>query len=555
MVDSDLSLSRRKEVLYPVLNMPSLVNKMKKTLRDFEEKDIVNRIWHFDHTVWKPQPEEVSDRLGWLNIIDFMQDKVSELQEFAEEIKNSNFHHVVLLGMGGSSLGPEVLNRIFGSAPGFPKFITLDSTHPGAILALDRIIEPRHTLFLVSSKSGTTMETMSLYEYYFSRVVAETGEAQVGANFIAITDQDTPLHRLAEKKQFRRVFINPSNIGGRYSVLSYVGMVPAALIGIDIRNLLKTASKMQESCAPCVDIFENPGAWLGTLLGLAALRRHDKLTFVFSPTINSFGHWIEQLLAESTGKERKGIIPIINEPRGKMEWYSWDRIFVYLRLKGDDNRSTDSFIEKVEVSGFPVIQFEIGDQIDLGAEFFRWEMATAISGIILGINPFDQPDVESTKKAAREALSILSSRGKLPAVKSRDICSLFARCKAGDYLALMLFLKPSPALEKAISQLRRRILEKYHIATISGYGPAYLHSTGQLHKGGPPSGLFLQITGGIRKDIPVPGQNTTFGALTEAEAIGDFQALKARRRRIVRIITGSNPMKDIRGLAREIENY
>jgi len=555
MLDSELNRSRGKEVLYPVLNMPSLINKMKKTLRDFEEKDIVNRIWHFDHTVWKSESEEIIDRLGWLNIIDFMLDKVGELQEFAEEIKNSHFHHIVLLGMGGSSLGPEVLNRIFGSAPGFPKLITLDSTHPAAILALDQTIEHRHTLFLVSSKSGTTMETLSLYQHYYSRVAAETGEAQAGGNFIAITDQDTPLHRLAEKKRFRRIFINPANLGGRYSVLSYVGMVPAVLIGIDIRHLLTTASKMQESCAPCVDIFENPGVWLGTLLGLAALRKHDKLTFVFSPAINNFGLWVEQLLAESTGKERKGIIPIVNEPRGKMDWYGWDRIFVYLRLKGDDNRTTDSFIEKVEVSGFPVIQFEIGDQIDLGAEFFRWEMATAISGIILGINPFDQPDVESTKKAAREALSILRSRGRLPAVKTGNPFSLLSRCRAGDYLALMLFLKPSTALDGAISRLRRCVLEKCHIATTSGYGPAFLHSTGQLHKGGPPSGLFLQVTDGIKRDVPIPGQNTTFGALTEAEAIGDYQTLKSKRRRIVRFVTGSNPTADIRKLTSEIENY
>ena len=345
-------------------------------------------------------------------------DHIPGLEAFAEEVKAAGFRHVVLLGMGGSSLGPEVLQQTFGSGAGYPSLIVLDSTHPAVIEAVTRSIEPHHTLFLVSSKSGTTIETNMLYKYFRNLVDRDLGQGKAGANFVAITDAQTALGRLAEKEHFRRVFINPSDIGGRYSVLSYFGLVPAALTGIDIRSLLREATRMQESCAPCVNTGENPGAWLGALLGSSALHGRNKLTFIISPSISSFGLWVEQLIAESTGKEGRGIIPVIDEPLVEPQYYGDDRLFVYIRLEGDDNARIDEYVMKLEVAGLPIIQLRLKDQNELGAAFFRWEFATAIAGVTLGINPFDQPDVQSAKDATKKVLQDFQSQKQLPRIQS-----------------------------------------------------------------------------------------------------------------------------------------
>jgi len=542
-----------KEYTYPVINMDKHLQEMKNILLELGRHDVVNRIWKKAHTVWKLEQAEITNRLGWLYINDTMSDRIKELEDFAVEAQLEGFHHVVLLGMGGSSLGPEVLKQSFGNSAGYPPLIVLDSTHSASIEAVVKGIEPRHTLFLVSSKSGTTTETMSLYRYFHCLVNSEVGEEKVGLNFVAVTDEGTLLSRLAQETGFRRAFINPSDIGGRYSVLSYFGLLPAALTGIDIATLLKRAERMQESCAPCVDIYENPGVWLGALIGKLALQGRDKLTFVISPSVRSFGLWVEQLLAESTGKEGKGIVPVIDEPLVGPEYYGDDRLFVYLRMKGDKNAETDEAVMRLEVSGQPIIQLEVDDQYDLGGEFFRWEFATAVAGAVLGINPFDQPDVESTKVAARELLKEFQKTQHLPHLQSCDYPDQWlGQAKKGDYLAIMAYLKQTPAVDRALAEFRERIIKKYHIATTLGYGPRFLHSTGQLHKGGPDKGLFLQLTTGRQKDISIPGEPGTFNTLTEAEAQGDYRALESKGKKVTRIQLCSGSGAAIQRLAREL---
>ncbi len=535
MVTRD-KLNRPEEYLYPVVNFGDHLQRVKNILADFERKDVVNRIWHKDYTIWKPDPTEIRDRLGWLQITDKMVEQIPSLEAFAQEVHEAGFHHVVLLGMGGSSLGPEVLRQTFGSAAGYPTLAVVDSTAPASLEAVTKSIEIRHTLFLVSSKSGTTTETLSFYRYFHCLVTQEVGEDQAGFNFVAITDADTPLARLAEQTGFRRVFTNPDDIGGRYSVLSYFGLVPAALTGLDLRLLLQKATLMQEGCAPCVNVFENAGVWLGAMIGYWALNGRDKLTFILSPSIRSLGLWIEQLIAESTGKEGKGVLPVTDEPPVASEYYGKDRLWVYLRVKGDNNTSLDKAVEVLEVSGQPVIQLEMGDQYDLGAEFFRWEMATAVAGAILGVNPFDQPDVQAAKDATKSVLKEFQMSHSLPAIESnQNLDHWLQSARPGKYLAIMAYIKSTPSTDRAFSELRRRILEKYRIAVTLGYGPRFLHSTGQLHKGGPNSGLFMQLTANRSKDLGIPGEPFSFGVLTEAEAQGDYRALQTKDRKVTRV--------------------
>jgi len=367
-------------------------------------------------------------------------------------------------------------------------------------------------------------------------VEKELGKTKAGNNFVAITDAQTSLGRLAGEENFRRTFINPSDIGGRYSVLSYFGLLPAALMGIDIDEILNIATKMQESCAPCINVPENPGAWLGALIGSAAMHGRNKLTLVISPAIRSFGLWVEQLLAESTGKEGTGIIPIIDEPLLGPKYYGDDRLFVYLRLKGDNNERIDEAVMKLEVAGQPIIQLELKDQKEIGAAFFRWEFATAVAGAVLGINPFDQPDVQSTKDAARQILKELQSGKRFTRPQSGETPRKWLGQAGHDnYLAITAYLKQSPATDKAFAKLRRIMIKKYHVATTLGYGPRFLHSTGQLHKGGLNKGMFLQITARQKKDLAIPGEPFTLGELTEAEAMGDYQALQSRGRKVIHV--------------------
>ncbi|MFC1915338.1 glucose-6-phosphate isomerase [Chloroflexota bacterium] len=522
-------------------------------LTEIQKRDVVARIWRNDYTVWKPDPEEIVNRLGWLTVTEMMSEQVSALTSFAEEIRGAGFCRIVLLGMGGASLGAEVLHQTFGSAAGYPELIVLDSTVPACVQAVTEAIDPAHTLFLVSSKSGSTIETISLYKY-FRHLLEQTIEAEsAGQNFVAITDSGTPLDKLAQETKFRRVFLNPADVGGRYSVLSYFGLVPAALVGINIKRLLERVDNMRGRCVSGVPTKKNPGAWFGATIGALARQGRDKLTLVTSPSIGSFGLWLEQLIAENTGKEGKGIIPVVGEPLADSAQYGEDRLFVCLRLKGDNNSAIDIAMEHIKSAGQPVASLELRDRYDLGAEFFRWEFASAVVGVILGINPFNQPNVQMAKDTTEGVLQEYQCSGRLPTVESASsLNSLLAEARPENYLAIMAYIRQTTEVDEALTDLRRKVMEKYHIVTTAGYGPRLLHSTGQLHKGGPNSGLFLQITAEHQKDLPIPGKPYTFGVLADAQALGDLRTLQSLGRRITRVHLGLGDGMAIRKLTNEL---
>ena len=523
---------------------------VEEALHDFERRDLAARIWRHDHTVWKPDPAEISDRLGWLNVTDMMSEQVPALESFAGEVRDAGFRHVVLLGMGGSSLGPEVLRQTFGSAKGYPELIVLDSTLPASVRAVGAAIDPRHTLFLASSKSGATVEPLAFYKHFRGLVEQAVGKDPAGQSFVAITDPGTSLEAMARERGFRRVFLNPPDIGGRYSVLSYFGLVPAALTGIDIQALLRRADSMRQRCAAGVPTRENPGLWLGAAMGALAAQGRDKLTLVTSPSIGSFGLWVEQLIAESTGKEGKGIVPVAGEPLVDSSEYGDERLFVYLRLEGDDNAASDGATESVKSSGHPVVRLELRDKHDLGAEFFRWEFATAVAGAILGIQPFDQPDVQAAKDETSRVLQEYQASGRPPRLETlSSVGELLSKPSDGDYLAIMAYVRQTPEADRMLADLRGRVLERYRLATTLGYGPRFLHSTGQLHKGGPDSGLFLQVTADRDEDVDIPGEPYTFGVLADAQAMGDLLALQALGRRVARVHMGADGEVEIGKLA------
>jgi transaldolase/glucose-6-phosphate isomerase len=499
-----------------------------RRLDGMDASQLTRRIWAHDPTVWQPDPEtsEIRDRLGWLTVGKAMAQQARTLTAFGDEVR-AEFRRVVLCGMGGSSLAPEVLWRTFGAKPGYPSLLVLDSTDPRAVRQAEQGAELARTLFIVSSKSGTTQESDSFFRHFWQRTGGRGGQ------FVAITDPGTPLERLAAERGFRRAFINPPDIGGRYSALSYFGLVPAALIGVDVAGLLHRAHRMAEACAACVPAVENPGAWLGAILGEAALAGRNKTTFVLSPGIASFGLWVEQLIAESTGKEGRGILPVADEPLGDPAVYGADRVFVSLRLAGENDRKVDDRLAALEDAGHPVVHLRLDDRLDLGQEFFRWEFATAAAGAVLGINPFDQPNVAESKANTRAVLAKGSPPS--PAATAAELKEFLAGIKPGDYLALLAYLPPTPENDRRLAAIRLRLRDRLRVATTLGYGPRYLHSTGQLHKGGPPTGHFIQITDPAGDDVAIPGETYGFRELEAAQAEGDLQALRARGRPAVRI--------------------
>ena len=538
---------------HPGVSLGAHLPDVEAAVTRLQEQDVVNRIWGKDHTVWKPDPVEITDRLGWLKVTDTMHDQVGALQTLAQEVRDTGYRHVVLLGMGGSSLGPEVLRQTFGNVPGYPELIVLDTTVPAWVQAVTEAIDPAHTLFLVSSKSGGTVETLSGYKYFRDLVEQTVGAEEAGAHFVAITDPGTRLEQMAQEHGFRRVFLNPPDIGGRYSVLSYFGLVPAALAGIDISALIERADSMREECSSAVDAHDNPGAWLGAVLGTLAQKGRDKATLVTSPAIGSFGLWAEQLIAESTGKEDTGIVPVAGEPITDLSSYGDDRLFIHFRLEGDDNASTDAALEKIQAAGQPVVRLDLKDLYDLGAEFFRWEFATPVAGALLGIHPFDQPNVQAAKDKTTAVLQSYQSTGRLPDDDASDsLNDLLKKARPGDYLAIMAYLRPTPKVDRALASLRIRVTERFGIATTMGYGPRFLHSTGQLHKGGPNTGLFLQITAEQPQDTPIPGEPYGFATLVQAQALGDIQALKSQGRRVARVRIGTGIEEHIHSLVRGI---
>jgi glucose-6-phosphate isomerase len=520
----------------PQTNIGMHETDLKAMLSKLDALDIVRRIWRRDHTVWKPDPSEITNRLGWLTVTDFMRQQVDALKSFALDTQNAGFRHVVLLGMGGSSLGAAVLGRTFGNGSSYPELIVTDSTLPESIQATLDSIEPRLTLFLVSSKSGTTTEPLILYAFFRNLVEKEVGKEKVGQHFVAISDAGTPLATLAQQDRFRHIFLNPPDIGGRYSVLSYFGLGPAALIGINVTELLDRSERMRQDCSANMPAYQNAGAWLGACLGALALNGCDKLTLITSPSIATHELWIEQLIAESTGKEGKGIVPISGEPIMEPDSYGRDRLFVYIRVEGDQNYVADAAISRLISSGQPAVVLQLRDKYDIGAEFFRWQFATAVAGAILGVQPFDQPDVQKAKAATARLLQEFTASGHLKRLETTGSpADLLAHADKGRYLAMMAYLHQTSETDRALAKFRRKVAEQYKIATTLGYGPRYLHSTGQLYKGGENTGLFLQLTVKHEKDLPVPGKPYTFGTVADAQALGDFQALQGAGRMVVRI--------------------
>ena len=518
-------------------------------LAEVARDNLVQRIWARDDTVWKHGPGEITDRLGWLTVVADLRERVGELAAFAAEVRDAGYADVVLLGMGGSSLAPEVLRASFGKQRGYPRLHVLDSTVPAWVRRVTRSIDPGRTLFIVSSKTGGTIEVVSFFKYFHGLVASLRGK-RAGDSFIAITDPNTGLQKMAETYGFRRVFTNPADIGGRYSALSYFGLVPAALAGIDPLRLLDSGLRMVSACGPGVPAAGNPGAWLGAALGAMERAGRDKVTIVTSPSVVAFGLWAEQLLAESTGKEGKGLVPVAQEPPAAVSAYGKDRIFVYLRLDGDDNAASDTHAANLESAGQPVIPLALRSRFDLGAEFFRWEFATALAGALIGIHPFDQPNVQESKDNTAAVLSQVSAGGQPPALEATgSLPALLAQAKRGDYVAVLAYVDETPLVDAAFRDLRHALLERCHLPSTLGYGPRYLHSTGQLHKGGPDSGLFVQMTADWGTDLPVPGEAYTFAGLAASQAAGDYKSLQTHQRRAIRIHLGQRAAASIRKLA------
>ena len=521
------------------------------TAARLDAENVPARLKAHDYTLWSDNPTEISDRLGWLTLPTDIAAKTGELRQFAHSIRDDGYRHVVLLGMGGSSLGPEVIRQTIGRGAGYPQLLTLDSTIPAWVAATAAAIDPARTIFVLSSKSGTTTEPLTFYAYFRSLVDSGVGRQSASGNFVAVTDPDTALTQLAHSDNFRRTFRNDPHIGGRYSVLSYFGLVPAALTGVDLERLLTPAAQMQRRCLSAGPTADNPGAWLGTVIGTLARHGRDKLTLIASDGIAAFGLWVEQMLAESTGKNGVGIIPVAAEPLENPDCYGNDRFFVQLRLAADDNTAPDQAVSRLQSAGHPVARLELSDAYDLGAEFYRWEYATAITGHILGIHPFDQPDVQGAKDRTVSVLDWYRREGRLPSPPAHDagrLPQLLAESRPGDYLAIMAYLPDWDDISNALQALRRRVMRRHRIATTAGYGPRFLHSTGQLHKGGPDSGILLQLTQEHSDDIDIPGWPFSFAALAEAQALGDLQALQALGRRTVSVRLQGSPAEAIHNL-------
>ena len=534
-------------------------------VQDLAGQDHVRRVWNNDPTAWTPNEtaaKSIKSRLGWLDIAEHMLEQAPSISEFVDQVRGAGYTHAVVLGMGGSSLCPEVLRQAFGVREGYPDLRVLDSTDPRAIRDIASDADPAKTLYIVSSKSGTTTEPNDFFAYFWEKVKRAKGDA-AGENFAAITDPGTPLQQLAGERGFRKCFLNPPDIGGRYSALSFFGMVPAAVMGIDIVALLNRARRMEQCCVPVVPIEQNVGVVLGAAMGTLAQSGRNKVTFICSPKIGSLGLWLEQLLAESTGKEGTGLIPIAGEPLGALDVYGDDRLFVYLRLSQHADPDQDRQIEALAAAKQPQVRISINDPLDLGQEFFRWEMATSTAGSVLKINPFDEPNVQESKDNTVRLLNEFDLYHKLPQPKptvagrgvslisdrdlgaagngdglTANLKSFFAEVRPGDYVAFMAYIDPSDANAESLQRLRVTVRDRLRVATTTGFGPRFLHSTGQLHKGGPNTGVFIQITGVDGSDQPVPGRSYTFQTLIDAQALGDLQALQKHQRRVVRLDLG-----------------
>lgn len=538
-----------------------------QTLAELREQRFARRLWQKDASLWAADAAvqaKIRNRLGWLTSPETMQAECHRISQFVRRVQQAGFSHALLLGMGGSSMCPEVCRTTFGVAPGFLDLRVLDTTDPATIRAHEQTVDLAHTLFIVSSKSGTTTETISLYKYFYERLRALRGEA-AGENFIAITDAGTPLAQQASERRFRDCFLNPADIGGRFSALSFFGLVPAALVGIEIAAFLARARGMMQACGPDVPLEENPGVVLGALLGTLYCRELDKLTFLLPPPIASFGYWVEQLVAESLGKVGKGIVPIEGELMGSPACYGTDRVFVAIDLDHSAGGSARR-LRALEHAGHPVIRIRLDDKLDLATEFYRWEVAIATAGAVMQLNPFDEPNVQESKDNTERLLREFRATGHLreePPALAHGRLRVFAppslaqKLRRGttgpdglerffanflrltrDYIGLTAYIQPSKEHQRALEGMRRRLHEGLRRAVTLSYGPRFLHSTGQLHKGGPNNGLYFQLVAADAVDVGVPGEPYSFSTLKQAQALGDFAALSDKQRRVLRVHLG-----------------
>lgn len=532
------------------------MNQFRRALSDtmarLERTDLVPRVWARDWRVWGDEPDGIEDRLGWLDLPRSMHAHRAYITDLCHAVRAAGTEHVVVLGMGGSSLAPEVLARTFGPQPEHPHLVVLDSTIPDAVRAVRGRIDPARSMFVVSSKSGTTAEPLAFLDYFWAEVAA--AGADPGPRFLAITDPGSPLVDMARERGFSHIVENQPDVGGRYAALSFVGLLPAALAGIDWTQILARGGLMAEACGQAVPGFEHPGVGLAAAMAAGGLSRRDKLTVFISPGIASFGLWLEQLVAESLGKDGRGVVPVIGEPLHAPEAYGSDRVFVHLRLDPGDlyDEQASDLLDRLSAEAHPVVRIEVADLADVGAQFVLWEFATALAGALMGVQPFDQPDVEEAKVHAREALARYIERGSRPDVRSRgSLRELLEDAKDGDYLAIMAFVGEDPETDAALEELRSAVTERHRIATTVGYGPRFLHSTGQLHKGGPDTCIGLQIVG-HGDDLDVPGAGYSFGVLGDAQAAGDLEALSAKGRRVARVRATGPAARAIRKLIKEV---
>jgi glucose-6-phosphate isomerase len=537
---------------------------------DALDKDqFVPRLWRQDPTLWSVDPNvqaEIRDALGWLHAPGTMKESLDDLVRFAAEARTSGFRQVVHMGMGGSSLAPLVFQRTFPRPEEALPLTVLDTTDPATILAVERTVPLAETLFIVASKSGTTAEPLAFGEYFYAKLQGLKG-LRAGENFVAVTDPRTPLARMGEERGYRRVFLNFPDIGGRYSALTYFGLVPAILAGVDVAGLLDRALGMVQACVSRARARDNPGVALGAVMGELARQGRDKVTLLVAEPVASLDMWLEQLIAESTGKAGTGLLPVAGEGLGGPGVYGQDRVFISMSFGDRPDDARERAIAALRRAGHPVVTMQLRDRLDLGQEFFRWEIATATAGAVLGINPFDQPNVQESKDNTNRLLEVVRREGRLPEeapalvegplslfgdpverTVAATLARFLAQARAGDYVALMAYLTEEPAVDQALRGIRTRLRDGTRLATTLGYGPRFLHSTGQYHKGGPPTGLFLQITAEDIEDAPVPGTPYTFGVFKRAQAMGDLQALRKRGRRVVRIHVGREVLPGLRVL-------
>jgi len=538
---------------------PELDSEVKRTLADWDQGRKMQRLWQRDASLWTNQDE--AKWLGWLDIVNGTARVSPELEAFLRDIDQERFPHALLLGMGGSSLCPEVMAQTFGPVKGKPELLVLDSTDPVQVLSFRKRIDPARTLFIVSSKSGSTLEPNILFQYFWAETVKAIGQEKAGRHFVAITDPGSKMEQVAKEHRFRAIFPGRPSIGGRYSALSNFGMVPAGVMGVDLPRFLGSTLTMVEACAGSVPASKNPGGILGAVLGTLGNAGRNKVTLVTSPGIGDVGAWLEQLLAESTGKQGKGLIPVDREALGSPESYGQDRVFAYLRLESAPDTAQDRAVDALAKAGQPVVRISVEEPYVLGQEFFRWEIATAVAGSVLGIDPFDQPDVEASKIETRKLTEAYEKTGSLPdeqpfledgpvalfadpanamALQGSKTFSVvlrkhLGRLGAGDYLGLLAYVPMTLENEAVLQAARIRVRDAKKVATCLGFGPRFLHSTGQAYKGGPNQGVFLQVTCDDAVQLPVPGQKYTFGVVKAAQARGDFEVLAARKRRALRV--------------------